>query len=1583
MGSKNNTRREKQLDLATQAMGNDAASGLSPAILFGRASNDDLELYTPDMLARTANHAASIIKGWQRGMTDVRIDTVEGVTPNGVPVSILSVTDRNMPFLYDSVMGEVTSTHRDLYLAVHPILVAPPGRPVTLFDPEDNSDPADRVSHIQIHLPPLGIAEAEALVARVQLVLAHVHETVEDWRAMTLLLDQAMQDMEAHGTARRKGDKEEALAFLRWLRANNFTFLGMREYTYSGSGETAVVERGEGRGLGILSNPDVRVLRQGKDAVLTTPEILAFLDGPDFLIVTKANVKSVVHRRAYMDYVGIKRFDVTGKVIGELRVVGLFTSTAYTRPASEIPLLRLKLQRIIDQFGFDPHSHSGKMLINTLESYPRDDLFQIELPLLANFCEQINELGDRPRIRVLSRVDHFDRFVSVLVYVPREQYDSDVREKIGTYLKTVYDGRVSAYYPAFPEGGLARVHFIIGRSAGRTPRVPQPKLEAAVRDIVTRWTDRFADLARNDGIGLVTGEAYHAAFTPAEAYADLADMRAVSKDDPIRIQFYRRNPTRQDTVELKIFHAGKAVSLSRRVPLLENLGFSVVSEQTYDLVLGETDGSQRLVVLHDMELVHREGAGIDLDLLGRKLEQAFLAAWTGGVEDDTFNRLIQSSGLDIYEINVLRTYARYLRQTGITYSQGYIADTLGKYPLTSGALFRLFHTRLDPALDDKTRSRKVKAIEAALEEEFAKVPNLDEDRILRRLKNAVDATLRTNFFQADLAGRGVVLAVKLDPKALDGLPEPRPFREIFVYGADVEGVHLRFGKVARGGLRWSDRAQDYRTEVLGLVKAQQVKNAVIVPVGAKGGFFPKQLPAGGSRDEVFRVGTEAYKTFIRSLLSVTDNIVGADVVPPAETVRHDGDDPYFVVAADKGTATFSDTANGIAQSLDFWLDDAFASGGSAGYDHKKMGITARGAWETVKRHFREMDIDIQTTPFTVAGVGDMSGDVFGNGMLLSRQIRLVAAFDHRDIFIDPAPDTERTVVERERLFALPRSSWQDYDRSLLSAGGMIISRSEKSVTLTPEAMAAIGLDKAKATPFEIMNAILKAPVDLLWFGGIGTYIRAATETDAEAGDRANDAIRVTADEVRARVIGEGANLGVTQKGRIAYALAGGRCNSDAIDNSAGVNSSDVEVNIKIALASAMRSGRLTRPKRNTLLAAMTDEVATLVLRNNYEQSLAISLTAMDGAANRVLLGRLMSRLESAGLLNRKVETLPDDAALAERYETGRALTRPEIGVLLSYAKLTLFEDLLHSDLPDGPYFEQTLFHYFPQKMQKDYAGDIRDHRLRREIIATILTNSVINWGGPAFVSELMDATGRSASDVVRAAIIANEGFGLSVLRHAVDGLDNRIHGAAQNRLYHRLRRILRITTGALLFARLFDGDIAATVKDIRAGITRLTAPIRDAVGPEVISRETAALREGNVPDDLATQIGELGFFASVPEILALAKATDLPLTRVAQAYLAVSGRLRIGRLLQAADRLQPSDPFDAMAVARGMVAIARARHDLAAAELRPGSSPPGAEAAMQRAVEQLATLSESGDLTLSKLTVAAGLLADLAREHAS
>ncbi|MBP2563035.1 glutamate dehydrogenase [Neorhizobium galegae] len=1587
MAVRQNPKREKQIESARKIVTASKGPHLDPLILFGRASTDDLESYTPEMLALSANHAAARLMAWPRVRADITVEPVAGVEPDGIAVSVLTVVDRNMPFLFDSVMGEVTATHRDLTMAVHPILVVEPGKEPVLRSNEQPGNPAHHVSLIQIHLSPLNEEQAASLVERIRYILDQVHLSITDWGSMLEVLDGAAKQLN-NSTSRKKADREEALAFLDWLRDDNFTFLGMREYVYSGKGAEAKVERGKGRGLGILSDPDVLVLRQGKDAVTTTPEILEFLDGPDFLIVTKANVKSVVHRRAYMDYVGVKRFDEKGEVVGELRVVGLFTATAYTHSVRDIPLLRAKAGRVEEQFGFDPDSHSGRMLENTLESYPRDDLFQIDTELLARFCEQIMELSERPRVRVLPRIDHFDRFVSVIVYVPREDYNSLVREKVGDYLTKVYDGHVSAYYPAFPEGGVARVHMIIGRRGGKTPRIAQAKLEEAIRLIATPWEDRFAALAE-EGPRLSVTQAFQEAFTPEETFADLPDIAACAAGETIRIAFYRRPGDAASTVSLKIFHRDRHLSLSRRVPLLENLGFHAVSEQTFEIQVGP-ENDRKLIVLHDMELQLGDGREVDLAREGLLLEEAFLSAFEGLIDNDAFNRLVLLAGVSAREVTVLRAYSRYLRQTGIVYSQAYIADTLVKYPAISAAIFRLFRDGFDPKIAEKARVKKLTDHHAEIEEALGNVPNLDEDRTLRRFVNAVDATLRTNYFQRDANGAPHrMFAFKLDPKLLDGLPEPRPFREIFVYGTEVEGVHLRFGKVARGGLRWSDRGEDYRTEILGLVKAQQVKNAVIVPVGAKGGFFPKMLPPASSRDAFFNAGKEAYKTFIRTLLSITDNIVGADIVGPPDTIRIDGDDPYFVVAADKGTATFSDTANGLAQEAGFWLDDAFASGGSAGYDHKKMGITARGAWEAVKRHFREKDVDIQTTPFTVAGVGDMSGDVFGNGMLLSRKIRLIAAFDHRDIVIDPDPDIEKSFAERERMFALPRSSWQDYDKSTLSEGAMIISRSEKSVKLTRQAAAAIGIDKTTATPFEIMTAILKSPVDLLWFGGIGTYIKAASETDAEVGDRANDPIRITAADVRASVIGEGANLGMTQKGRIAYSLNGGRCNSDAIDNSAGVNSSDVEVNIKIALNPAMQDGRLTREKRNQLLASMTEEVGHLVLRNNYLQPLSISLTERKGAGNREELSRLMSVLESQGQLNRKVETLPDDAELAERYASGRPLTRPEIGVLLSYSKIVLFDALIDSSLPDDPYFSAVLKAYFPAKMQKAYAADIQSHRLHREIVATALANEAINRGGPGFVQQMSDMTGATAANVVKAAFLARDGFELPKLWAEIDALDGKIPGQLQNDLYARTTETFAEATRLILQTQVGTGDMDCAMSRLKAAIKGLRSSLAGGDFVETAARAVELEAQG-IPASLAREIVLLSTLVLVPEIMLIADRTGETMARATESYFAVTETFRVNRLIGAGDRITTSEHYESLALSRSLQQLASARRDIVIAALtaHPKEKKPleawvgGDRMRVNRIGAELVTLSESGELTLPKITVAAGLLSDLAHGRA-
>ena len=1588
-----NTRKSETLLAETAAIASKSKKPhINPDVLFSSVSMDDLELFDAQSLASAATLAEAEVRAWNGDDARLSLVNADKAAKDGRDVSILAITTRNKPFLYDSVMGEVTSEIRDILMALHPILVVSGDKPVQLFSAGDGSEPSQRVSHIQIHMPRLSETQAEDLKARVRHVLDQVRAAVSDWKAMLAMIDHSAADLVALDVDKAtEPARQEALAFIAWLRDNNFTFLGMREYVYTDDGKAAEVSRSSSEGLGILSDPDVLVLRLGKDQVTTTPEILDFLQGPDFLIVTKANVRSVIHRRTYMDYIGIKRFNSKGKVIGELRIVGLFTSTAYTRSVTKIPLLRSKVQAVVSEFGFDPESHSGKLLLNTLESYPRDDLFQIDAELLARFCMQINELADRPRVRVLPRIDRFDRFVSLIVYVPRDQYDSIARERIGAYFKTVYNGRVSAYYPAFPEGGVARVHFIIGRSEGKTPQIPQEQLERDVRSIVTRWEDQFQALGGALAERISVGQSYKERFRPEEALADLDAIIACKHTGNIQIAFYRNDGMSDDQLALKIFHAGEPVALSRRVPLLENLGFKVISEQTHEIFLDEKAGNSSTVVLHDMEIAHEDRRGIDLETDGKRLEEAFLSVWRGDTDNDTYNRLVTNAGLSVREATVLRAYARYLRQAGIAYSQEYIARSLNHNSAIAAKLFELFRIRFDIGLSSTKRMETSASLIEEIEAALAEVPSLDDDRILRRYVNAIESSLRTNYFQTGADGsHRPAMAFKLDPKRLEGLPEPRPYREIFVYGSEVEGVHLRFGPVARGGLRWSDRAQDYRTEVLGLVKAQQVKNAVIVPVGAKGGFYPKQLPAEGGRDAIFEAGREAYKLFIRTLLSVTDNIVGDAVVPPTNTVRHDADDPYFVVAADKGTATFSDTANALSQEQDFWLDDAFASGGSAGYDHKKMGITARGAWEAVKRHFREMNIDIQTTPFTAAGVGDMSGDVFGNGMLLSRYIKLLAAFDHRDIFIDPDPDCATGFEERSRLFEMGRSSWQDYDRSKMSKGGMIIPRSLKSVDLTPEAATVIGLQPGKATPQDIMTAILSMETDLLWFGGIGTYIKEAGENDADVGDRANDSIRITARQVRAKVIGEGANLGVTQKGRIAYALRGGRCNSDAIDNSAGVNSSDVEVNIKIALANAMREDRLTRPRRNTLLAAMTDEVAELVLRNNYLQTLAISIAQAEGTSGVGELNRVMGNLESRGLLNRKVEYLPDDTAVAERVAAGQALTRPEIGVLLSSAKLVLFDEIVASPLPDDPYFEDTLKSYFPKRMQKPHSADIAGHRLRREIISTLLVNDAINRGGPAFVIGLGDKSGATPADIIKAFVLARDGLSLNKLYAQIDDLDTRVPGEVQNRLYASAGNTLKVVTGWALKTGAAQGDLATAVKSMQASLDKIDSKMASAM-PDFMRQEAEETRNDliakSVPVDLATRVAGLGGLALAPDISYVASHSKTDLGRATEAFFSVTEAFRMGRIVAAVDRIPVTDHFEGLALARSLDEISEARRIIAGTVLDSG--PKAADPAetwlkankdrIAHVRSQILALTDSGELSVAKLTVAAGMLSDLAR----
>ena len=1042
-------------------------------LLFAGASHEDLVRYEARELAEIAEAAWLFMAERKPGEPKVRFEFRPG--PIGAEriksVSVIEIINTDMPFLLDSVMAELTQQGLDVRLVLHPIFTVERdqnGALVAFRGEGPAIGAAKRESFIHIHVERIeDTARQSEIVEAIRAMLADVRLCVQDWRPMMSRVGEVIAEIKNNPPPLPVEEIAEATQFLEWLVANNFTFLGVREYALTGdeSGYEVVPDSG----LGILRNPDVHVLRRGTELVSITPEIMEFLKEPKQLFITKANVRSRVHRRVYMDYIGVKRFDDDGNLVGELRIVGLFTSTAYTRSTRSIPYLRRKVDNLMRRSGFDPDSHSGKAFAAVLENYSRDELFQIDEDTLYQFVLAIMHLDERPRVRVLARRDRFDRFVSVMVFVPRERYDTAAREKIGTYLASAFKGRLSAFYPFFTEGPLVRVHFIIGRSSGETPNPERTTLEQAVEALVRTWTDGLAEaltlvhepikaqqLIRRYREAFPVG--YREAYVPPVAVADIRLIETLSPIRPLGADFYTRREGDRAGAGLKVWSREKPIPLSERVPVLENMGFRVVDERTYRIEPSDTGTAE--VWLHDMMLERADGAAFDLEALKGRLEAAFMAVMRGRAENDGYNALVLSAGLQWRDVALIRTISRYLRQVRVAYSQDYMWATLRRHPEIAAQIVQLFHQRFDPRLDldVAARGEKQAGLLAEIETALGAVESLDEDRILRHFVNAVTSALRTNFYQTENGQPKATIAIKFDSRKIDGLPLPKPLYEIFVYSPRVEGVHLRFGKVARGGIRWSDRPQDFRTEVLGLVKAQQVKNAVIVPVGAKGGFVPKQLPA-GPREAIQAEGTAAYTVFISSLLDITDDLGPEGVVPPENVVRHDPDDPYLVVAADKGTATFSDTANGISLEHGFWLGDAFASGGSAGYDHKKMGITARGAWEAVRRHFREMDVDITTTPFTVAGVGDMSGDVFGNGMLRENTIKLVAAFDHRDIFIDPSPDPERSFTERQRLFDLSRSSWQDYNKDYLSAGGGIYSRKAKEIALSAEAQALLGLER--------------------------------------------------------------------------------------------------------------------------------------------------------------------------------------------------------------------------------------------------------------------------------------------------------------------------------------------------------------------------------------------------------------------------------------------------------------------------------------------------------------------------------------------
>ncbi|HTK36112.1 MAG TPA: NAD-glutamate dehydrogenase [Caulobacteraceae bacterium] len=1539
----------------------------------------------------------------------VRLRRAEGAGGRPLALDVLEIVQTDAPFLVDSVLAEVAARRLELKGMAHPVVSV-------ARDAEGrrrSGGAASRESLILLLLTPVGEDRREAILKEVEETLADVHAAVDDFGAMTALMRRTIEELGTSAAPTQPYGLDEQLAFLNWLTADRFVFLGARVYDYprDAAGDYLRDEPSFDRsaGLGVLRDPQRSVMRRASEPALLTPDPKAYLSTAPAVMVSKANLHTRVHRRTHMDFIGVRRYGPDGMPTGEVRFVGLFTADAYELPPREIPIVRRKIERVLHS-GRSPSEHDRRRLRHIVETYPRDDLFQIDEDTLLGIADGVLHLYDRPRVRVFVWRDAFDRFLSILLYAPRERYQAETARKAAAILAEAWGGEVSVVYPRIADEPLVRIHVIVRLLPGEHPEPDLRALEAEITESMLSWTDRFeAEIRAAEPVDVGAtlsrwGEAfptgYRDRYDATEAYKDLRVIEdlASGAGDPVRVRSYRSAGDPATRFRFKLYVRPGPAPLSDVLPIVEHMGLKGLDEAGFPVTPAGT-APEEAIWVHDFLLEDSAGETIEFDEVAAVFEAALTAVWTGRAESDGFNRLVLELGVPWREAALVRAFARWRQQAGLDPSQAVQEAALSAHPGVTRLILDLFRIKFDPAIQASLADRgaRADAVYAEIEAALQLVVSLDEDRVLRRLAQTVRAMTRTNYFQLDATGEPkAYISFKVASREVEALPAPKPFREVFVASRRVEGVHLRFGPVARGGLRWSDRRDDFRTEVLGLVKAQQVKNAVIVPVGSKGGFYPKRLPREGA-DAVRAEAVEAYKVFLSGVLDLTDNLDGGGgIVRPEGVIAHDADDPYLVVAADKGTATFSDIANGVAESYGFWLGDAFASGGSHGYDHKAMGITARGAWESAKRHFREMGKDIQTEGFTVIGVGDMSGDVFGNGMLLSKATRLVAAFDHRHVFLDPDPDPEKSWAERSRLFALPRSSWDDYDKTLISPGGGVFPRTAKQIDLTPEVKALLGIQEDALAPAELIRAVMTAKAEMLYFGGIGTYVKAAGESHADVGDKANDAVRVDAGELRCQVVIEGANLGVTQAGRVAFARGSGRINTDAIDNSAGVDTSDHEVNIKILAGQAIAGGRLKREDRDPLLMSMTDEVAAHVLAHNYAQTLALSLAEAEAPAELDSHARFMAELVAAGKLDRRVEGLPGPAALAELKAKGAGLTRPELAVLMAYGKLELSDLIVNGPGPDDEgYFEDYLKAYFPTALAA-YEPEMRKHRLRREIIATGLANAIVDRCGPTFPSRLMAAVPCDAATAAAAFDAARRVFGLDETWAQVATLDLKIPAAAQRMLFQDVAAQWRAQTFWLATRAMAASGKPPTVDELirtyRPAIEALRgagSTLLSAYDQASVAARTAAFVEAGAPVDLAEAVAGLAALRTAVEIACLAGGDWAPQV-VGRLFHTVGATFGFDRLRGAAVGLALTDEFERRAVRRLIIDLVDEQTALTRAVMGVSKPSDPAEAgivvwsesrraAIERAARTVGEIEAAGDgWSFAKLTLAHSALREVA-----